>query len=250
MKAPGIPHSLLLVGGTSAIGLAIVDAYLSAGARRVVLMGRPSERLDAAAQRLRATGAGVEVVPFDVRDPATHADAVIKAFAGGHVDLAVVALGKIGDQQAAWTDAAVAVENAEVNYVAPVSLGVLLADRLRAQGHGVLVALSSVVAERSPRSVFVYGSAKAGMDAFYLGLGEALRGSGARVLVVRPGFVHTALTAALRPTPLAVRPPVVAEAVLAAVRTGSDLIWVPSTMRVIMAVMRHLPRAVFRRLPM
>ena len=69
------------------------------------------------------------------------------------------------------------------------------------QGHGVVVALSCVAGERPRRSNFVYGSSKAGMDAFYTGLGEALRRHGGRVLVVRPGFVRSRMTEGLRRAP-------------------------------------------------
>ena len=50
------------------------------------------------------------------------------------------------------------------------------AQRMRAQGHGTLVVLSSVAGERARRSNFVYGSSKAGLDAFSQGLGDALAG--------------------------------------------------------------------------
>ena len=39
--------------------------------------------------------------------------------------------------------------------------------------------LSSVAGERARRSNFVYGSSKAGVDAFYQGLGDALDGHAA-----------------------------------------------------------------------
>ena len=77
---------------------------------------------------------------------------------------------------------------------------------MRAQGHGWIVALSSVAGERVRRSNFVYGSTKAGLDGFYLGLGEALREHGVRVLVVRPGFVKSKMTDGLDEAPLAVTP--------------------------------------------
>ena len=98
-----------------------------------------------------------------------------KAFAGGDVDVAVVAFGLLGDAEKAWTDVDAAVELATVNYTAAVSVGVALAERLREQSHGAIVALSSVAGERPRRSNFVYGSTKAGLDAFYTGLTEALR---------------------------------------------------------------------------
>ncbi len=160
-----------------------------------------------------------------------------------------MAFGLLGDPEEAWTDVDVARELAEVNYVGAVTTGVALAARIRTQGHGVIVALSSVAGERPRRSNFVYGSTKAGFDAFYTGLGEALRELGGRVLVVRPGFVKSKMTDGLDPAPLATTPEAVAEAVVAAVRDGKEQIWVPGTMRVVMSGLRHVPRVIFRRLP-
>jgi len=95
----------------------------------------------------------------------------------------------------------------------------------------------------------VYGSAKAGLDSLCIGLGDELSGSGASVLVVRPGFVRTKMTRGRAPAPLATTPDVVARAVAAQLTRGSRTIWVPSPLRVVMAVVRQLPRPLFRRLP-
>ncbi len=194
IDAVGHPSSLLLLGGTSEIGLAIAERYLSGGPVRIVLAGRQSTRLADAAARLARAGGNVETLEFDAKDAAVHTEAVRKAFAGGDIDVAVVAFGLLGDQETAWQDIDVAVELAEVNYVAAVSVGVALATEFRRQGHGRILALSSVAGERARRSNFVYGSTKAGMDAFYTGLTEALRGDGIGVTIVRPGFVHTKMT--------------------------------------------------------
>ncbi len=188
-------------------------------------------------------------VDLDARDAASHAATVEKAFAGGDIDVAVIAFGLLGEPERAWTDADHALELAEVNYTAPVHFGVLLAERMRTQGHGTIVALSSVAGERVRRSNFVYGSTKAGYDGFFLGLGEALRPSGVRVLVVRPGFVRSKMTEGLDDAPLAVSPDQVAEAVVEGVAGKRELIWVPGTMRVVMSGLRHVPRPLFRRLP-
>jgi decaprenylphospho-beta-D-erythro-pentofuranosid-2-ulose 2-reductase len=136
-----------------------------------------------------------------------------------------------------------------VNYTAAVSVGVALAERMRRQGHGRIVALSSVAGERVRRSNFVYGSTKAGMDGFYLGLGEALRGEGVTVTVVRPGFVHTKMTAGMKAAPLSAQPEDVAAVVVDAVGKRKELVWAPAPLRVLMSVLRHIPRVIFRRLP-
>jgi decaprenylphospho-beta-D-erythro-pentofuranosid-2-ulose 2-reductase len=249
IDAVGNPQSLLLLGGTSEIGLAIAERYARRRPLRVVLAGRPSERLDAAAERLRGAGATVSTVEFDALDTASHPAVLEKAFADGDLDVTVVAFGLLGDAEQAWQDHARAVELAQVNYTAAVSVGVVLAQRLRRQGHGRIVALSSVAGERVRRANFVYGSTKAGMDGFYLGLGEALRDEGISVTVVRPGFVHTRMTEGMKAAPLSVKPEDVAAQVTDGVHKRRELVWAPAPMRVLMSVLRHIPRAIFRRLP-
>jgi decaprenylphospho-beta-D-erythro-pentofuranosid-2-ulose 2-reductase len=155
----------------------------------------------------------------------------------------------LGDQEKAWTDHATAVELAQVNYVGAVSVGVLLAKTLQRQGHGALVALSSAAAERPRRSNFGYGSTKAGLDAFYTGLTEALRPSGIKVSVIRPGFVRTKMTAGMKAAPLSVTPEQVAEVIVDAVTHGREQAWAPAPMRFVMSALRHVPRPIFRRLP-
>jgi decaprenylphospho-beta-D-erythro-pentofuranosid-2-ulose 2-reductase len=251
INAVGVPQSLLLLGGTSDIARAVALEYaVRTSSLRVVLAARAGERRDRAAEELTAAGCRVEVVDFDADDMDAHARAVSAAAREGDVDVAVVAYGVLGDNEVAWTDVDAAVALARTNYVGPVASGVALADLVQRQGHGVIVALSSVAGERPRRSNFVYGSTKAGFDAFYVGLGEALRPAGGRVLVVRPGFVRSRMTEGLDPAPLAVTPADVARAVVVGVDSGAEQVWVPRAIRPVMSVLRHLPRAVFRRLPL
>lgn len=245
----GVPQSLLLLGGTSDIALAVARKYAAVRPLRVVLAARPGERRAAAAEELSGMGCEVTEIDLEARDPATHAATIDAAFAGGDLDLVLVAFGVLGEPERAWTDADHALELAEINYAAPVHLGVLVANRMRSQGHGRIVALSSVAGERVRRSNFVYGSTKAGLDGFYLGLGEALHGTGVRVLVVRPGFVKSKMTAGLKKTPLSSTPEQVADAVADGVRQGRELIWVPAPWRIVMSILRHVPRPIFRKLP-
>jgi decaprenylphospho-beta-D-erythro-pentofuranosid-2-ulose 2-reductase len=249
INAVGTPQSLLLLGGTSDIALAIAHRYAHPGLR-VVLAARPSERRVAAAAELKGLGCEVTEVDLDARDHESHAATIELAFAGGDIDIAVIAFGLLGEPERAWQDPDLALELAEVNYTAPVHLGVLLGQRMQVQAHGWIVALSSVAGERVRRSNFVYGSTKAGLDGFFLGLGEALRDYGVRVLVVRPGFVKSKMTSGLEEVPLSVTPDQVADAVGDAINAKRELVWVPGTLRVVMSGLRHVPRPLFRRLPL
>lgn len=244
------PTSVLVLGGTSDIALATVRALRSPALRRVVLAARPSVGRDDAVAGLTAEGvAGVTAVDFDAAATSSHDELLARVFAAGDVDVVLVAFGVLGDQQEFEDDPDLAVEAAQVNYVGAVSVCLRAARHLTAQGHGSLVVLSSVAGERARRSNFVYGSTKAGVDALASGLADALHGSGAHVLVVRPGFVRTGMTTHLEPAPLSVTAEQVADAVVAGLRRGSTVVYVPAAMRVVMSGLRHLPRAVFRRLP-
>lgn len=191
----------------------------------------------------------VTVIDFDARATDTHRDVIEKAFADGDVDVAIVAFGIQGDDEQAWQDHGLAVAEAEINYTAAVSVGVLLGEKMRAQGHGQIIAMSSVAGERVRRSNFVYGSTKAGLDGFYLGLGEALRPFGPRVLVIRPGQVRTRLSAHVKEAPLTVEKEDVGRLAVAAATKGKEIVWVPGPFRYIMMVLRHIPRPIFRKLP-
>jgi decaprenylphospho-beta-D-erythro-pentofuranosid-2-ulose 2-reductase len=254
INAVGAPQSLLLLGGTSEIGLAVAELWVQDRTRRVVLAGRDPVALRAAGERLEKAAApaplDVTVLEFDAHERASHAAVVERAFAGGDIDVALLAFGILGEQERAERDADHAVEVVTVNFTAAVSVMVPLVQAMRAQGHGALVVLSSVAGERPRRSNFVYGSSKAGLDAFATGLGDALHGSGVHVTVVRPGFVRTRMTAHLPSAPLSTSPEAVARAVVAGVRWRKHTIWVPSALRHVMSALRHTPRAVFRRLPL
>ncbi len=249
--AIGNVQRILVLGGTSEIALATVTRMTQGRqGTEVTLAARPGPRRSAAAGRLATRGLEVTEVDLDVSDRASYEAAIREAFASGHdVDVVLIAFGVLGDQELAWQELDIALELAQVNFTAAVGCGVLVAAGLRAQGHGAVVAFSSVAGELARRSNFVYGATKAGMDAFFTGLGEALSPYGVDVLVVRPGFVRTRMTEGLRAAPLSQTADQVAVAVVEALRAGRDRVWVPGTMRWVMAGLRHLPRTVLRRLP-
>lgn len=250
--ALGAVQSILVLGGTSDIGLAIAAALTEHRNARVVLAGRDEAGLAAAAES--ATGSGVDVAAtarFDAAETGSHAAALDALFADhGGFDVVVVAFGVLGDQARAESDAEHALEIAAVNYTGALSACHHAGRLLSAQGHGALVVLSSVAGERPRRSNFVYGSAKAGIDAYAVGLHESLRDHGVHVLIVRPGFVRSKMTEGLKPAPLATTPEEVAAVVAAGLRKRARIVWAPPALRWVMVGLRHLPNAVFRRLPL
>lgn len=250
--ALGSAQSVLVLGGTSEIALATVRKLLAQRLQKVVLAGRDREALTAAGKDLEAAGAKtVDVVELDALDFDSHEAVIRDVFAvHGDIDLVVLAFGVLGDQERAETDADEARRIIDSNFTGAVSVLIPVTAALRAQGHGTIVVLSSVAGERARRSNFVYGSSKAGLDAYCQGLGDSLDGTGVRVVIVRPGFVHTRMTEGMQPAPLSTDPDTVADAIVAGLGKGQEIIWVPGPLRLVMSALRHVPRPVFRKLPL
>jgi len=251
IDALGQPQSVLLLGGTSELGLAIVDRLVARRTTTVVLAGRDGEALETAATRLRAAGpTTVATVGMDATDHGEHARVLDEAFAAaGDVDLVIMAVGVLGDQEADEVDPARTAAVVDATFTGPAALLTAAADRLRRAGHGRILVLSSIAAVRVRRANYVYGSAKAGLDGFAQGLADALVGTGVSLQIVRPGFVVGKMTAGRDPAPFATTPAAVADAVVAGLADGRPVIWVPPVLRAVAVAFALLPRPVWRRLP-
>jgi decaprenylphospho-beta-D-erythro-pentofuranosid-2-ulose 2-reductase len=246
--ALGAVQSVLVLGGTSEIALATVRKLVAARCRTVVLAVREPDAASGAAQELRDLGATtVETVAFDALDTAGHTKIIDEVFdRHGDIDLVLLAFGVLGDQADFDADPEAAVQAVRANYVGGVSAGLATAGAIRRQGHGTLVVLSSVAGVRARRSNYVYGSSKAGLDAFAQGLGDALPEAGGRVMVVRPGFVHSRMTRGLPAQPFATEPDAVADAIVGGLQRNAEIVYAPAILQVVFGVFRVLPRALWR----
>jgi decaprenylphospho-beta-D-erythro-pentofuranosid-2-ulose 2-reductase len=248
--ALGALESVLVLGGGSDIATATVKRLAQERTRTVVLAGRDLDKLEPVADELRAAGVTtVDLVAFDASRPDTH-QAVIDQVWADHpdLDLVLMAFGVLGDQATFDQDPAAAAEAAVVNYAGAVSSGLAVAQHLEAQGHGVLAIITSVAGERARADNFVYGSTKAGLDAFAQGLGDRLAGSGASVMAVRPGFVRTSMTEGMPDGPMATTADAVAQDIVAGLRRGAHTVWSPAKLQYVFAVLKVLPRPVWRKI--
>lgn len=247
----GRPQSVLVLGGSSEIARAVVAKLVANRCRTVVLAGREGPGLADAVAEAKTAGAEVaESMVFDVTDVDRHQSFADEAFDRfGDLDVVIVAAGVLGDQTTDEEDPVAAASVMDTNYTGTASAMLAIAARLRRQGHGRLVVLSSVAGERARRANFIYGSSKAGLDAFSQGLADALVGTGVQVTIVRPGFVVDRMTEGLDPAPFATTPDAVAELVVRGIAQGSAVVYAPPLLRWVFAVMRHLPRMLWRRMP-
>jgi len=229
--------------------MATVERLVQDRCRTVVLAARDPESLADASARLHELGATtVETVTFDARDATQH-EKVLGAVFEEHtqIDLVLSAFGVLGNQEEFDAHPEVAAEAVAVNFGGQVSSLLVSADRLRAQGQGAIVVLSSVAGERVRSDNAVYGATKAGLDGFAQALGDRLQGSGVDLMIVRPGFVHTQMTEGLDPAPFSTTPDKVADDIVAGLARGREIVWSPGILRWVFAVMRHLPRPLWRK---
>ncbi len=243
------PRVVVIFGGRSEIGVELA-VRLAAGAV-VVLAARRTDQLVEQVAAVQAAGAAaVHTAEFDADDVAGHAGVVDAVEAAhGPIGTAVLAFGVLGDQDRAEVDAAHAVAVVHTDYVAQVGLLTVLAQRMRARDRGRLVVFSSIAGARARRANYVYGSAKAGLDAFASGLTDALHETGVQLLIVRPGFVIGRMTEGMEPAPFSSTPAQVAEAAAKALHKGRRAVWVPWVIRPMIFVTRFVPRPIWRRMP-
>jgi decaprenylphospho-beta-D-erythro-pentofuranosid-2-ulose 2-reductase len=248
----GHPQSAVVFGGTSDIARAIVERLVPLGCTTVVLAGRDADALHRSADEARAAGAStVAEVVFDALSLDDVPGVVTECFvaAGGDVDLVLMAVGVLGNQQEDEDDATATARVLTATTVWPAAALATSFEKLKKQGQGQIVVLSSVAGVRVRRANYVYGAAKSGLDSYAVGLSEAARGTGVDVYIVRPGFVHTKMTEGLPAAPFSTDKAAVADAVINGIDHHQTIIWAPAPLKLVFGVFRFLPQFVWRRLP-
>lgn len=242
--------NILIIGATSAMAEAVARRYAAEGAR-FMLIARQADKLGVIAADLKARGAaGTGHELWDANDVAALPGVISRAWESlERVDVALIAHGTLPDQQRAERDTAYAVEHFRLNGESAVACMLEVASRLEVQGDGVLAVIGSVAGDRGRGSNYVYGAAKASVDAFASGLRARLFKKGVHVLVIKPGFVATPMTAGLDlPAKLTVSPDRVAGDIQKAIGARKDVLYTPWFWALIMLIIRFIPGRIFKRL--
>jgi decaprenylphospho-beta-D-erythro-pentofuranosid-2-ulose 2-reductase len=243
-----VRNRVLLVGATSGIGRALARALARRG-YEIVLASRSQDELVRMASDLEVReNAKVQCDVFDARNSASHVDLVARCMDSGGFDGVVVCYGTMHDQIEAERDPELAWDMLQVNLLSPIALLEAAALHLAARRKGWLCVVSSVAGDRGRRTNYLYGSSKAGLNAYLEGLEARLAPTGVSVVTIKPGFVDTGLTWGVR-VPLAASPERVARDILRGIDRRRSVVYTPGFWRWIMLILRMLPRVVFRRLP-
>lgn len=242
---------IIMLGALSSIAQATARLYAIKGAR-MVLAGRSAERLDQQISDLRARGAG-DCITWSgdltmVENPHPELAAMADKL-GGPVDAVFVFYGQLGDVRKAEADPVALKSVVDVNFTSAAGWCVAAAGLLERQKRGTLIAISSVAGDRGRQSNYVYGAAKAGLTVLMEGLAHRLAPSGARAVVVKLGFVDTAMTAHInKGGPLWAKPEAIARRLVRlAERPTKPVLYMPWFWRPIMGLMRTVPAPIFHK---
>lgn len=247
-KSPG---RVLALGATSAIAEATLRS-LSHRNAHFFLVGRNAQKLAAVRADLLTRGAAsVAIYVADLNDTSGHAALLEQAAEElGAIDLALIAHGVLGDQSQAQTDYSAAEQILRTNLLSSVSLITWLANYFERNCHGVLAVISSVAGDRGRKSNYVYGASKGGLNIFLEGVRNRIDRSGVHVLIIKPGFVATPMTAHLPRNSLYAKPSTVAKGILKAIEKRRDVAYVPSVWAYIMVIVRAIPGKLFKKMNM
>lgn len=243
------PRRILILGATSAIAMAVARELIAPDAR-FFLVARNGDKLEAVRRDLLTRGAaGVTVYVMDLDDTGAHEAMLTEAVRSlDSIDLALIAHGVLGDQDAAQADFAVAAAILHTNFLSAVSLITWLANYFEREHKGTLAVISSVAGDRGRKSNYVYGASKGALNIFLDGVRNRVDRAGVHVLTIRPGFVATPMTSHLPQGPLFASPARVANGIVKAIAHRKDVVYVPWFWRPIMLVIRSVPEFIFKKL--
>lgn len=239
---------IVVLGALSEIAEATCRLHAEEGAR-LLLAGRDADRLQSVADDLRVRGAdqvtteALDLVHADPESCLARWDAAL-----GGIDEVLLAYGVLGEQRNLEKDLAAAAELIDVNFRSAALWCLAAANLFEQRKAGTLAVIGSVAGDRGRQSNALYGATKGGLGILVQGLAHRLAKSGAKAVLVKPGFVDTAMTAHIpNKGALWSSPDKVARLIRQAVKGKAPVVYAPGYWRLIMSVIRNVPPQIFHR---
>jgi decaprenylphospho-beta-D-erythro-pentofuranosid-2-ulose 2-reductase len=241
-------QKIIILGALSDIAEAAARQYAKEGAE-LVIAGRNASKLETVAADLRVRGASkvvAETVDFLTADP----EPLIAKWAEelGGIDVVLLAYGHLGEQRDLERDLKSAAQLIDTNFRSAALWVLAAANHLEAAKSGTLVVIGSVAGDRGRQSNYLYGATKAGLATLVQGVAHRLAPTGAKAVLIKPGFVDTAMTAHIpNKGALWSSPDKVATLIRKAADKGTPVAYTPGYWRLIMTVIKSVPTGIFHR---
>ncbi len=240
-------QKIVIIGASSAIAEHCARLWARQPVS-LVLVGRELARLQRVSDdlRVRSPQSPVQALQARFDDPAAIGELAGRIAAEGRIDIVLIAHGNLPDQTACERDLSAARQALLVNGVSPALFAEAFAGMMQATG-GTIAVIGSVAGDRGRKSNYAYGAAKGLVDRYVQGMQHRFARGPLNLVLVKPGPTATPMTAHLPPRGLA---PVeaVAQCIVDGIAAGAPVVYAPAKWRLIMMVIRHLPRFVFNRM--
>ena len=240
---------IVIVGASSAMAEQAARIWAEQGPCAFVLVGRDGPTLERIAQdlRLRRPKTEAQVIVAHYISAEEVADLMARIAALGLPDVALIAHGSLTDQKTAQSDLQVLADALAVNGVSACLLAEGFAGLMAPRGFGHIAVIGSVAGDRGRKTNYAYGAAKGLVERYVEGMQHRFGRTKIMVTLIKPGPTATPMTAHLDTSKMA---PVVdvAAAIVAGIESGKPVVYTPGKWRIIMAVIRNLPRVIFNRM--
>lgn len=238
----------VILGGTSSMARAFIRHLAESGAG-LILTGRDSKELEANAADAIAYGARfAEAMLIDMRDNSTFGAVLERLGQEDGILNAGVFTGSMPEQSEIDADPSLIAGVIVDSHTGPAEFLQLLAPMLEERESGTVVGVGSVAGDRGRIGNYVYGSSKAGFEAYLSGLRNRLGRSGAHVVTVKPGMIDTAMTWHLDKLMFPGTPDSVANDIAKGIKKKRNVVYTPWIWRYIMLVIRHIPEPIFKKM--
>ncbi len=241
------PQSVALLGATSEIGQAILKALPHDSLNTCFLVAREPQRAATSLKEVLPNRTTLVEIAFQAEATQTHKDIVNQLFSEGDLDVAIIAAGVLGNNPD-LDESTNALDVMTVNYVACANLMLLIAEKMKSQGHGQIEIISSFAQTRPRVDNFIYGSSKAGLDFMARGLNDKLEGTGVSINILRPGFVRTRMTKSMAEAPFAVNSDAVGKVAVNLLKGDDRIGYAPAVLKYVACVFTFMPKKIFKRI--
>lgn len=242
---------IVIIGATSAIAEHCARLWLAQQPVDLTLVGRDTQRIERVATDLmvRSPQSEIRVVQAEFLNPEAINATVLDIVKSGRVDIVLIAHGSLPEQTECQNDLQSCRDALEINGVSPVLYAEAFAKVMEKANHGTIVLIGSVAGDRGRKSNYVYGAAKGLVTRYAQGLQHRFAGSGAKVVLIKPGPTDTPMTAHLKGKGAKLAPvEEVAKKIVEGIEAGKAVIYTPGKWGLIMMVVRHLPTAIFNKM--
>ena len=243
------PQVVLLIGGTSDIGLCTIEElFKSCRLTKIIVTSQNKENLELSRERLSKLEIDIEGRILNLEQTHKCKPIIEEIFEKNNVDLCIIASGFLPNNKIASSNTDISIKTALINYVGPLEVGTTVLNAFENQGSGILVLFSSAATFRARKDIFNYGAAKSALDHWAIGFAGALASPAIKILLVRSGMVRTKMSKGIDDAPFSINPEDVAKLITRSLSRKKTILWAPNKLKLIKFIFVNLPNSIFKRI--